>query len=243
MVGQRKRLLGPDLPYQETSERKDRGASTLCVTPVRRRGRTRIHGQNFTTVLLLADKFVAGETMKIRSGAMWGNLFSLWHGRGLQVRPKFPFVPVGVRPMIAPPQACPWGSHGKGRSITQCVVSFCRFFFFLSWPLLSLALLNRIRRRVTRPCQRKRKKARRPLTPSLLRLHLPNLRKPSTIIPRKRLWSSNTGQSTVSKTMAQAARKRLRACGCKVRPGSSSGGRFRSAITPPMNALKWTTSA
>jgi len=47
----KKKRQGTDLPCQQTSEPKDRAASTLCVTPARRRGQARLSGRDFTTVL------------------------------------------------------------------------------------------------------------------------------------------------------------------------------------------------
>jgi hypothetical protein len=51
----KEKLLGPDLPYQKTSERKDRGAITLCVTPARRLGRNRTICAGFYYAFVIAE--------------------------------------------------------------------------------------------------------------------------------------------------------------------------------------------
>jgi hypothetical protein len=43
---------------QQTSERKVRGARTLCVTLASRHGQARLSERNFTTVLTLAEENV-----------------------------------------------------------------------------------------------------------------------------------------------------------------------------------------
>jgi hypothetical protein len=50
-----KEKQGPDLPYQKTSERKDRGAITLCVTPARRLGRNRTICAGFYYAFVIAE--------------------------------------------------------------------------------------------------------------------------------------------------------------------------------------------
>src|ERR1700674_4776136 len=56
LLNHRRNFRSPIFHTRKTSERKDRGANTLCVTPARRHGQTGLSERNFTTVLRRIDK-------------------------------------------------------------------------------------------------------------------------------------------------------------------------------------------
>src|ERR1700691_5556336 len=114
---QKETRQGPDLPCK-TSERKDRGASTLCVTPARLHGRARLSGRAYYYGFVAENQRNLTLHITIAS-TLWGH------------PPRLPLSEaegaVHRAHLDAFPRSPPSGLPAAGLTINQCVVSFCRF--------------------------------------------------------------------------------------------------------------------
>jgi hypothetical protein len=70
IVGKLKRHQGPDLPCQNSSERNDRGANTLCVTLAQLRGQARLSKAEFYYGFVTDDQLNATQIMRTMEGTL-----------------------------------------------------------------------------------------------------------------------------------------------------------------------------